>query len=382
MAFSKSSSGGLFHWLRAHPRYATTAAILCLPLVAFTALTVHFLAVNAPAYAAAERRRVNAEYRQQLQDFLEDGAPSFAVVRDKGGDWEPRGKRKPGVWGLLTRMPDGAALAPDEIVLWYDDRGGSVRAWRSKRIEPDGLIGALGIVLGGVLIGLVIATVAGILFFLRYAKARDDFMAATAHDLKTPLVALRLRLRNGDAAARQLVERLLRIVGNLGDFLRLGGRLRAPERTRFTVGAAFDEAYRVFADDFAEEKGGPVTLSTGRDLAVWADETMTVQILWNLLGNDLKYAAPHGPVTVVATQRGGFVDVVISDVGPGMTAHARRHAFDRYYRARTVLESGKGGFGIGLATAREFARAMGGDLTVGPNAPHGCVFTLALPSAS
>ena len=41
--------------------------------------------------------------------------------------------------------------------------------------------------------------------------------------------------------------------------------------------------------------------------------------------------------------------------------------------------SGKGGFGIGLCTAREFARAMGGDLTVRPNDPKGCVFTLSLP---
>jgi signal transduction histidine kinase len=58
-----------------------------------------------------------------------------------------------------------------------------------------------------------------------------------------------------------------------------------------------------------------------------------------------------------------------------------RRAFDRYYRAKTVLESGKGGFGIGLCTAREFARAMGGDLSVRANSPHGCVFTLSLPSA-
>ena len=56
-----------------------------------------------------------------------------------------------------------------------------------------------------------------------------------------------------------------------------------------------------------------------------------------------------------------------------------RKAFDRYYRARTALTSGKGGFGIGLCTARAFARAMGGDLSVRANRPKGCVFTLKLP---
>ena len=58
-----------------------------------------------------------------------------------------------------------------------------------------------------------------------------------------------------------------------------------------------------------------------------------------------------------------------------------RRAFDRYYRARTALESGKGGFGIGLCTAREFARDMGGNLAVRRNEPRGCIFTLTLPAA-
>jgi signal transduction histidine kinase len=63
-----------------------------------------------------------------------------------------------------------------------------------------------------------------------------------------------------------------------------------------------------------------------------------------------------------------------------MTKRQQKKAFDRYYRSRTVLESGKGGFGIGLCTAREFAEAMGGTLSVRSNTPKGCVFTLELPA--
>ena len=65
-----------------------------------------------------------------------------------------------------------------------------------------------------------------------------------------------------------------------------------------------------------------------------------------------------------------------------MTPWQMRRAFSRYYRAKTALESGKGGFGIGLCAAREFARAMGGDLTVRANEPRGCVFALELPAAN
>ena len=78
---------------------------------------------------------------------------------------------------------------------------------------------------------------------------------------------------------------------------------------------------------------------------------------------------------------GGFVRVEVSDEGPGMEPRQMKRAFDRYWRAATALQSGKGGFGIGLCTAREFARAMGGDLSVRANVPRGCVFSLALPRA-
>ena len=109
---------------------------------------------------------------------------------------------------------------------------------------------------------------------------------------------------------------------------------------------------------------------------------MTLQILWNLFGNDLKYAAPYGKVAVRFAAEGQFVKVEFVDEGQGMSSRQMKKAFDRYYRAKTVLESGKGGFGIGLCTAREFARAMGGDLTVHANVPHGCVFTLSLPAGA
>lgn len=106
---------------------------------------------------------------------------------------------------------------------------------------------------------------------------------------------------------------------------------------------------------------------------------MTLQILWNLFGNDLKYVAPYGKVTVRFAADEKFVRVEFIDEGQGMTPRQMKRAFDRYYRAQTVLESGKGGFGIGLCTAREFARAMGGDLTVRANQPKGCIFSLLLP---
>ena len=180
--------------------------------------------------------------------------------------------------------------------------------------------------------------------------------------------------------------------------LRLGGKRPKPQRDEVDLVKCYEEAYALFREDVRDVTDGsdiPVEMGTDPteplkngtfvgpvpNFVAVGDETLVVQILWNLIGNDLKYALPFGPVRVRFFRKGGFVCVEFADEGQGMSKHEMARAFDRYYRAKTVLESGKGGFGIGLCTAREFARSMGGDLSVRANSPHGCVFTLSLPAA-
>ncbi len=242
----------------------------------------------------------------------------------------------------------------------------------------------------GVLVSplFIAMTAFGIRYFWKFAKSRDDFLAATAHDLTTPLVGMRMMIGRADDEAKRLNERMLLIVSNIKDFMKLGGKRRQPELKPVDIVALTKEAYQLFAADYADSEGGKVEFETERagrpfsPVKVVADETLTLQILWNLFGNDLKYAAPYGKVTVRFVQGAGFVRVEFADEGQGMTPRQMKRAFDRYYRAKTVLESGKGGFGIGLCTAREFARQMGGDLTVRANDPKGCIFALLLPTSS
>ena len=232
-------------------------------------------------------------------------------------------------------------------------------------------------------LALVVALTALCLrFFVAYAKERDDFVAATAHDLATPLVAMRRLIGRDDAEAKNLADRMVRIVENLSEFLELGGR-RQQAAVRVVCGNAYREAYALFRDDFRFHFGGrDVEVSGLENLAAAADRTCTVQMLWNLLANELKYAAPHGRVSVRFEADGDRAKVVFADEGPGLSRRERRRIFRRYYRAKSLMKCGKGGFGIGLCTAREGARAMGGDLTVAANAPHGCVFTLELRRAT
>jgi signal transduction histidine kinase len=354
-------------------RFLFNCVLICLPAAALCAFGLYFLFVEVPRIQVNERTRATRVYRR----FAEELAARPAS--DEGLSARPEGWRQTGriVQGA-QRFAWGHVPVGDSRRVWVDDGART----RFVDVETVGFP-AIGAWLTGLIAAILPLFVAGTVcclrFFILFARERDDFLAATAHDLTTPLVGMRHLIGRSDEEVRRLNERLLRLVANITDFLRLGGRRPPPRRDTFTVGAAFDAAYRLFADDYADEVSGPVAVSGDPSLAVCADETLVVQILWNLLGNDLKYAAPYGPVRAVFSATDDEVRVALLDEGQGMTRRQMKRAFNRYYRAQTVLVSGKGGFGIGLCTAREFARAMGGDLTVEPNTPKGCVFTLHLP---
>ena len=344
------------------------SVLISLPALMLVGAVAYFLIDKVPEFERNEQRRITQEYREKAAEAKLSGKGEvfdFAKSGLKRGDLK------------ITKEPWGY----ERERIWYFKGG---KAYRLQ-VEPvEGFDFRTVFYPAGVLVSLlfVAMTVFGIRYFWKFVKSRDDFLAATAHDLTTPLVGMRMMIGRCDDEAKKLNERMLLIVQNIKDFLKLGGKRQKPEQKAVDIVALCKEAYQLFAADYEDSEGGEVEfqVSGGRFQAL-ADETMALQILWNLFGNDLKYAAPYGKVSVRFAQEGDFVKVEFVDEGQGMTPGQMKRAFDRYYRARTVLQSGKGGFGIGLCTAREFARAMGGDLTVRANDPKGCVFTLFLPSS-
>ena len=355
-----------------HARLFWNSVLLSLPALMLVGAVAYFLVDKVPQFERNEQKRVTQEYRDLAIEAKEKGEGEefdFAKSGLKRGDLK------------LTKEPWGFG----RDFIWYFKGN---KAYRLA-VEPvEGFDFRTVFYPMGILLSLlfIAMTVFGVRYFWKFVKSRDDFLAATAHDLTTPLVGMRMMIGRCDGEAKKLNERMLLIVSNIKDFLKLGGKRRQPELKSFDIVALTKEAYQLFAADYEDSESGEVEFlcppppSTSTLFAL-ADPTMTLQILWNLFGNDLKYAAPYGKVSVRFAADEKFVRVEFADEGQGMTPTQMKRAFDRYYRARTVLESGKGGFGIGLCTAREFARQMGGDLTVCANDPKGCIFTIKLPRA-
>jgi signal transduction histidine kinase len=114
--------------------------------------------------------------------------------------------------------------------------------------------------------------------------------------------------------------------------------------------------------------------------AVLAESAKLRVVVQNLLTNALKFTE-RGEI-VVAAERPleGVIQVHVRDTGPGIPAEAQERVFELFQQLQPG-DMRRKGIGLGLALARRFARAMGGDLTVRSQLGEGSTFTLTLPAA-
>jgi signal transduction histidine kinase len=178
------------------------------------------------------------------------------------------------------------------------------------------------------------------------------------------------RLRS--AAAHAQSRRLAALAGGLLDLTRLdaGGEMRSEP-------VELGELCRAVAAEF-EPRGGVELGDAGEELCwAMADPGAVARVLRILVDNALRYAGP--PVRVEAEQRGQTPRVVVSDSGPGVAVEERELVFERFRRGSASAP--EGGFGLGLAIARELARRMQGELTLEDGNP-GARFALELPAAA
>ena len=87
-------------------------------------------------------------------------------------------------------------------------------------------------------------------------------------------------------------------------------------------------------------------------------------LLWNLIENAVKYSPDGGPVTVTLSEDSGTVSVAVTDTGIGIPRQEQRRIFEKFVRGEGATERQIRGTGVGLALAREIARAHGGDIRV------------------
>lgn len=134
------------------------------------------------------------------------------------------------------------------------------------------------------------------------------------------------------------------------------------------------EALEQAMDPFADH-ADDLEVFDGRGLRAYADRHHVQHIVTNFVANALKYGRP--PVRITARERDGWVEVLVTDQGPGVPPHFVPRLFEKFAQA----QSSKGGTGLGLSIVRGLARAQGGEAWYEPAEPHGASFGLRLPKA-
>jgi len=194
----------------------------------------------------------------------------------------------------------------------------------------------------------------------RLLRSQGDFVADASHELRTPLTALRLRLeslppsRDRDAALHE-ADRLRDLV----DGLLTLARADAGTETAARVDASALMRERVEAWlPLADEHGVALVPELDGPLPVRAAPGRLAQVLDNLLANALEASPAGGRVTVSARVESPWVELHLSDEGPGLAPEQRKRAFDRFWRAG----SGAGGSGLGLAIVKRLVTADEGEV--------------------
>jgi signal transduction histidine kinase/DNA-binding response OmpR family regulator len=106
------------------------------------------------------------------------------------------------------------------------------------------------------------------------------------------------------------------------------------------------------------------------------------QVVSNLLSNALKFTPPKGKVTLSLSQAeaNGTLQIKVSDTGPGISAKALPHVFDRYFQASENKNTATPGTGIGLALTKAIVEQHQGSISVKSELGKGATFTISLPS--
>jgi len=220
-------------------------------------------------------------------------------------------------------------------------------------------------------------------------ELKSALLASLAHDLRTPLTAIRVAASNlqaswlVDADRREQsdvilaeVERLQRLFQNILEMARIDAGAVSADR-RWAHPSEIIEAARDQVDVMLRRRRVDVRIES--DDAVQLDPRLTAAALAHVLENAAQYSPSESPISVEANVSGEGLVIAVRDCGPGIAESDIPHLFERFYRG---AESKRrvAGTGMGLSIARGMLAAEGGRIWAENCRDGGTQFTIVVPA--
>lgn len=220
------------------------------------------------------------------------------------------------------------------------------------------------------------------------------FMADASHELRNPLsvistaagVTLKREHRTEEEYREALgiiaeqTRRLSRIVNDMFMLARADAGQYPLRKQTIYLNDLLEEVARAGAV-LASDRKASVQLTNLPEAVFHGDEDLLRQMLLNLVDNAVKFTPSDGAVTLSLERREDEYLLSVIDSGPGIPPEARRHIFERFYRAdRVRTRAEDGGAGLGLSIARWIAHAHDGDIELDDSSGTGTKFIVRLPA--
>ncbi len=219
-----------------------------------------------------------------------------------------------------------------------------------------------------------------------FVRELSEMIDHTAHDFKTPLARIRtmaetsLQDQNPEAVKAALVQimdesdRFLNLLNAIMDISEAKTGLLHLRKEPLLLKDLIEEVAQPFRVLARSRKIRFQTRYRENNRVVFGDKRKILQALLNILDNAFKVTPPGGEVVLEARGDEGRVEIRISDTGPGIAPEEVPRIFERFYRRSPS------GRGLGLALAKAYIEAHGGQILVSSSPGRGSLFSVYLPS--
>jgi PAS domain S-box-containing protein len=301
----------------------------------------------------------------------------------------------------LLGMPLEALVHPDEIktfnirflnVLVKDGRSMSfLQRLKTKQGDWKWIEGCVNNMLKDSNIRRIVFNFRNVTERISQARQQEDFVHMAAHELKTPITALRGYLQllqinhrkenrdKDDSILSRMNKQTDRLLNLIDEMLNVT-RIRAGELLYHFSLFDLNETVRDVADSFkVTANNHRITLMAEPVPHVNGDKDRISQVLANLINNAIKYAPDAAEIIVTVSAESDKVVIKVKDHGIGIPKEQQTKIFERFYRSETLPKNTYQGLGLGLYIAMDIIKKHSGKMGVDSEPGKGAEFWFTLP---
>lgn len=230
------------------------------------------------------------------------------------------------------------------------------------------------------------------------AHSRELVLSIVSHDIRNPMANIDMALQllqasvqsgnsNTPAVPAEIVRKTVsrinsslqsmdRLISDLLDFGKIQSGTLSVKVEPVDVSALLHNAVEPFEEKCRRKNLRLVTNVEAGVTSITCDSTRLVQVLWNLIGNSLKFTPPGGEISLRAILLVDRVEFTVSDTGCGVNSAELGKIFERFWQSKEAAELG---YGLGLSIAKGIVVSHGGKIWAESTEGHGTQIHFSIP---